>query len=236
MQKVKIHLIVALCALNSFMVLTLIHLPSCYCPMIPCHTVRGRRAATCSATFQPQHNKLLLLHTTDPGGEQTERVGERVDGRVISYHCFDLWPVFKLNMLCTQWQHPSLLQNTCLLTIKKYSIFSLFKESTLLQGRKRNYRTIITSKCKKGGEMWVVVGGRGVVGVVGGWVLVNGHSASYSCLWDSNLVPGRFPGSPQLISAHAGFLCVITYQKVHSFLWSSLQSIGQREKTSLTAC
>lgn len=36
--------------------------------------------------------------------------------------------------------------------------FSLFKESGLLQGRKRNYRTIITSKCKKGGEMRVVVG------------------------------------------------------------------------------
>lgn len=41
--------------------------------------------------------------------------------------------------------------------------FFHFKEFGLLQGRKCNYRTIITSKCKKGGRMWVVVrGGRGV--------------------------------------------------------------------------
>lgn len=78
--------------------------------------------------------------------------------RVITYHCCDLWPVYTLNMLRVKRQHSSLLKNTFLLKIKKYSTFSLLKESSLLQGRKHNYGTIITSKCKKGGKMFVVVG------------------------------------------------------------------------------
>lgn len=71
--------------------------------------------------------------------------------------------VFTLNMLCVQRQHPSLLKNTCLLKNKEVFHLSLLKDSGVLQGRKRNYRTIITSKCKKKkrGEMWVAVWGKG---------------------------------------------------------------------------
>lgn len=47
---------------------------------------------------------------------------------------------------------------------------SLFKESGLLQGRKRNYRTIITSKCKKGGDVGCC-GERGGGGGGGYWLM-----------------------------------------------------------------
>ncbi len=153
--------------------------------------------------------------------KHTDRKEREKGLRVITYHCCDLWPVFTLNMLCVQWQNLSLLKNTCLRKIKKCSIFSLFKETGLLQGRKRNYRTIITSKCKKAGEMWVAVGGRG---------LVNGHSAWYSCLWDLLLVAGRFQSFLQLILAHAASCLLLPIKKAHGFLWSSLQSAVQREK------
>lgn len=125
-------------------------------------------------------NKLSNGTNKRGAGETEEK------SRVISYRRFDLWPVFTLNMLCVQWQHPQFIAKYLPAHNKEVFHFPSSKESGPLQGRKRNYRTIIASKCKKGGEMWLV-GREGVV---------NGHPAWYSCLWDLQRVPTPFHSSP----------------------------------------